>query len=116
MAAAESVARGVEQVTQHRRRGRLSAGALAEPHEGTAAHAFDEDRVHRAVDRRERVLDRDHRRVRAPRDPRVADALGDAEQFDDVAGAPSELDVNRTDADDALTRDGVADEFGAEGE
>ena len=109
MATAHAIARRVEHVAEHRGRRRLAPGALAEPHQRSA---LGRPRRRRRSWRRAPTASGWSTGIIAGwtrrESPELADALGDAEQLDDVAGASRELDVDRAHAGDALARDRLA--------
>ena len=97
------VDRGVDHVAEHGARGRQAAGAAAVEHQRPDGTTLDEHRVVALADARQRVVERDHRRVHAHAD--LAGGLvllGDREQLHDVAEPLRHGDVGGGDAADAL--------------
>jgi hypothetical protein len=83
MGALGQVLGGVDDVAEHRARGREPAGASAVEHQLADRHALDEHGVEALAHRGQRVTDGHHRRVHAHGDRIVVvEPLGDAEQLD----------------------------------
>ena len=119
-AAAPQLARDLDQVAHHGARGRQLAGPGAVVERRPDGVAGDGDRVHRAVDLGEQTRRRNQGRVDARFDRPVrvvvanAPRLGDREQLDPVAELARRIEVDRLDAADALGRDVLEGELGAE--
>ena len=114
---------GRDEVAQHGRRRRGSAGALAVEHQLAGVLRLDEDGVEGAADGGQRVLARQQRGVDAHGDPaavcRCAVAgqfFGDGQQLDDEAGVLRGGDVRGADGGDALAVDVFQGEAGVEGQ